>query len=75
MKYPSILGQLLRLDCESGYPLSDGSIWRVALERGALLRVSNGEEGGNNAIRLKLEGDRVELNVEGYRVGAELLSP
>ena len=75
MKHPSILGRLLCLDCESSYPVSDGSIWRVALERGALLRVSNGEEGGKNAIRLKLEGDRVELNIEGYRVGAELLSP
>ena len=71
----SLLGQLLCLDCESGYPVSDGSVWQVARERGALLRISNGEEGGKNAIRLKLEGDHVELNVEGHRVCGRLLRP
>lgn len=75
MRHPSILGRLLCLDCESGYPVSDGSIWRVARERGALLRVSNGEEGGKNAILLKLRGDHVEINVEGYRVRGRVLSP
>lgn len=75
MKHPTILERLLCLDCESGYPVSDGSVWRVARERGALLRISNGEEGRRTAIRLRLEGDRVELNVDGHRVAGRLLSP
>ena len=75
MKYPAILGRLLCLDCESGYPVSDGSVWRVARERGALLRISHGEEGRRTAIRLKLEGDRVELNVDGHRVRGRVLAP
>ena len=73
VKHPSILGRFLRIDCESGYPVSDGSIWRVALERGALLRISNGEEGAKVAILLKRDGQHLELNVEGYRVGAKFV--
>ena len=75
MKYPSILGRLLCLDCAKAHPVSDGSVWRVYQQRGALLGISNGEEGRKVAILLKRDGQHLELNVEGYRVGAELLSP
>lgn len=73
MRHPTIGGRLLSLDCHPSYPVSDGSVWLVARERGALLRISNGEEGAKTAILLKLEGDRIELNVEGYRVGGAIL--